>query len=177
MIVGAENVEKWGRMKCGECALLNFGFDLASGQTCALCPHKEHLAYPFADVEDDACEDFEPAYTGTLDHDLWPLMEVEGCRQRFCCVCGRTYPLNQHHLVKRSAGTLFRKGIELEKPTITLCGSGNTSGCHGLAHSYRLHFRNDGELEYLVTNEPTKYSKALQMKGWRPIHRASAWEE
>lgn len=164
--------------KCWECALLNFGEDLAEGQTCAMCEHKRYLPYPFADVEDDACEEFEPMYSGTLDHDLWPLMEAEGCEQRYCCVCGRTNPLNQHHIVRRSAGSLSKRGRELAKPTVTLCGSGNTSGCHGLAHSYRLHFRsNDGMLEYLVTNEPTKYGKALRMNGWRPIKRSPAWEE
>lgn len=76
-------------------------------------------------------------------------------------------------------------GLELEKPTITLCGSGNTSGCHGLAHQNRLHFRwveskqpcdefgmpmiRVGHWEYILCDEPTKYSKALRMRGWKRV--------
>ncbi len=161
---------------CWECALLNFGKELAEGQTDALCEHRKPMPYPFANVEDEACPDFVPLYTGTLDRQLWPLMRAEEVRQGFCCVCGRTAPLNQHHLVRRSAGKLFRDGEELPKPTVTLCGSGNTSGCHGLAHSYRLHFRMGiGGLQYIVT-EPMKYSKALKMRGWKPIRRANPWD-
>lgn len=163
-------------MNCGQCALLNFGRDLAEGQTDAICSHREQLGYPFANVDDESCSAFVPMYTGTLDHELWPLMQAEEVRQGFCCVCGRTAPLNQHHLVRRSAGKLFRNGEELEKPTITLCGNGNASGCHGLAHSYRLHFRmKDGGLQYLIT-EPMKYSKALKLHGWKPIRRANPWD-
>ncbi len=107
----------------------------------------------------------------TMDRLLWPLMDgptVDGDR---CAVCGRAWPLNRHHVVRRSAGELYRGGRKVPKPTITLCGSGNTSGCHGLAHANRLHFRViDGWWWWLLTKEPTKYATALQMGGWRPIY-------
>lgn len=65
---------------------------------------------------------------------------------------------------------MFRDGVEVPKPTITLCGYGNTSGCHGLAHQNRLHFRYEGgELQYIVCPEPTKYEVALGMDGWRAV--------
>lgn len=115
----------------------------------------------------------------------WPLMECPTIRLDRCAVCGRSWPLNQHHIVKRSAGQLVRGGVVIPKPTITLCGSGNASGCHGLAHQGRLHFRwveadagregwylthvKGGHLEYLLTDEPESYLDALKMDGWRPL--------
>lgn len=95
-----------------------------------------------------------------------------------CSVCGRGYPLEQHHVVRRSAGNLFVNGKKLEKPTLTLCGFGNNLTdadgrfyCHGLAHAGMLHFRVvDGEWEYIRTEEPVKYSRALQMEGWKPLN-------
>lgn len=101
-----------------------------------------------------------------------------------CAVCGKTWPLNNHHIVRRSAGVLIRDGREVRKPTVMLCGSGNTSGCHGMAHHGRLHFRwrdadgvNDlgftawggGHWEYLLTEGPVKYQDALAMDGWRRL--------
>jgi hypothetical protein len=104
----------------------------------------------------------------TLDEIYWPLMELPSVELPFCAVCGATWPLNRHHFVWRSWGELVREGKAIPKPTITLCGSGNTSGCHGLAHSRQLHFRNNGgRLEMLMTLEPTRYHVALDMPGWR----------
>lgn len=103
--------------------------------------------------------------------DMWrPLMDAPSIETRWCAVCGRTWPLNRHHMVARSAGKLYRDGAEVPKPTIVLCGSGNASGCHGLAHQHRLHFRWNGErVEYLLTSEPVGYLEALDMDGWRPV--------
>lgn len=122
------------------------------------------------------------AKTTTLPKLWWPLMEAPSCKTPYCCVCGKTAPLNQHHVVKRSAGNLYRAGVKAPKPTVTLCGSG-TTGCHGLAHENRLHFRwhkssprfvdhgnrRNGHWEYLLTDEPVKYQKALEMDGWEPV--------
>lgn len=119
-----------------------------------------------------------------------PLMDGTSVELPYCAVCGRSYPLNRHHIVKRSAGKLFRFGVEVPKPTIMLCGSGNTGGCHGLAHSGMLHFRwvvcdntsgtefghyprasggVGGHWEFLKTEEPTKYQTALNMDGWQRL--------
>ena len=62
-------------------------------------------------------------------------------------------------------------------PLVRLCGIGNTlyddSGRlfhHGMAHQMRLHFRyEDDRWEYLITEEPTKYERALEMPGWMPL--------
>lgn len=118
-----------------------------------------------------------PPRTGTLPVYLWPLMELQSTRSDRCEVCGRTTPLNQHHIVFRSAGKLYRGGKELRKPTITLCGFGNnlrdSEGryyCHGLAHHHMLHFRNnDGVRECMFTDRP--------MDEWAALHIGEGWRE
>lgn len=128
------------------------------------------------------------AKVDTLPQLYRPLMDGCSVETPYCCVCGATYPLNRHHVVKRSAGKIYRQGVEVPKPTLMLCGSGNTSGCHGKAHHNMLHFRwvpsnqpvsgffnvtvKGGHWEYLETEEPVKYQKALDMDGWKPIRGA-----
>lgn len=134
----------------------------------------------------------------TLPAILVPLMDAPSIRLERCAVCGRYHPLNQHHMVRRGAGKLYRAGIEVKKPTITLCGFGNNLRdadgryyCHGLAHANMLHFRwvpeetvpgnfgnygrmaggIGGRLEYLLLDEPASYADALGMDGWRPLRR------
>lgn len=126
------------------------------------------------------------AKVDTLPEILRPLMEGSSVVLDRCAVCGRTWPLNQHHIVRRGAGNLYRHGVAVPKPTVTLCGSGNAGGCHGLAHQNRLHFRwvrsmqpvragafpereRGGHWEYILLPEPTKYQKALDMDGWKPL--------
>ena len=138
------------------------------------------------------------ARVDTLPQYLRPLMDGITVRTPYCAVCGRTQPLDQHHIVKRSAGKLYRHGAEVPKPTVTLCGFGNNlrdadgrEYCHGLAHANRLHFRwvqteqpregyyltymIGGHWEYLKTDEPVKYSEALKMDGWLPFSQPMGW--
>lgn len=129
------------------------------------------------------------ANVDTLPEILRPLMAGTSVTLPCCAVCGRTWPLNQHHIVRRGAGNLYRDGRPLPKPTITLCGSGNASGCHGLAHQNRLHFRwvrpverfnrptpqGAGHWECILLDEPTKYAEALKLDGWRPLRRPRGW--
>lgn len=128
----------------------------------------------------------------TLPKLYQPLMQGTSVKTAYCCVCGRTWPLNHHHVVKRSQGNMYRNGVKLPKPTLTLCGSGNNlhgpngeTWCHGLAHANRLHFRwvqtdlksgewwgrtcRGGHWEYLITEEPVRYMQALKMDGWQPV--------
>ena len=131
--------------------------------------------------------------TGNVDRTLWPLYDLPSLKLEWCAVCGRTWPLNEHHVIRRGDGNVFEDGKVLEKPTITLCGHGNNLRdadgrywCHGLAHHQMLHFRwvddeptrptdqNEhppcaGHLEYLRTAEPTDYQVALGMDGWRRV--------
>lgn len=133
----------------------------------------------------------------TLPEIYRPLMEAPTMMAGRCYICGRHEPLNQHHIVWRSWGNMYRDGLELRKPTITLCGFGNNlrdgNGryyCHGLAHHRMLHFRwvpsnkpptlrrpfnlhGAGRLEYLITEEPTDYQDALEMDGWDEIKLVS----
>lgn len=134
-------------------------------------------------------------------HDLVNAPTIHAFR---CVVCGRPLPNggDQHHIIPRSAGQYVDargrvftgrkrkpKGAK-DTPTVTLCGSGNASGCHGLAHSGRLHFRwvrmdhivannafngspftaMGGRLECLVTDEPIDRLEALATEeGWRRL--------
>lgn len=121
----------------------------------------------------------------TVDAILLPMMgrpSVDNAA-RACCICGKP-AANLHHIVKRSAGKLVRNGREIRKPTVRLCGCGNASGCHGMAHDGKLHFRwvdivhedkssgyvtTGGHWEYIVLDEPTKYQTALAMDGWMAL--------
>lgn len=120
----------------------------------------------------------------TLPAMYQPMMGKPSVRMARCAVCGRTWPLEQHHVVFRSAGRMFVEGREIEKPTITLCGFGNNlqdadgrEYCHGLAHHRRLYFRwvdDDaiacaGHWEYIRLDEACDYLTALRMDGWRPL--------
>ena len=112
---------------------------------------------------------------GKLPTEYWPLYDAEDMLPPFCAVCGRTWPLNRHHIVWRSWPRLYEDGRELRKPLVMLCGSGSTSGCHGKAHRRELHFRvNDGALEYLETPGGMEYRDALEEEGWRPC-RGEDW--
>ena len=103
-----------------------------------------------------------------------------------CCVCG-TPATNRHHIIPRSAGNLLVNGRPLSKPTVLLCGGGSTSGCHGLAHQKRLHFRwvepertqaeswdkhpvGCGWWEYQIFDEPIDVLSAWgHEEGWRKL--------
>lgn len=102
-----------------------------------------------------------------------------------CLICGRPAE-NAHHIVKRSAGKWVTDGREHRKPTVELCGMGNASGCHGLAHQGRLHFRwvdqadiarhahekcaGAGHWEYKLFKEPCSVLEAWSSgeDGWVP---------
>lgn len=125
-------------------------------------------------------------------HDLMRAASVDTVDGR-CAICGAP-ATNKHHIVPRSAGKLFDEyGHEVKKPTIRLCGGGNASGCHGLAHHHRLHFRcvpfelkqksveyfatRVWVLEFLITDEPCRYLEALEIQGWRNVKtkKPSKW--
>lgn len=87
------------------------------------------------------------------------LMDKPSYRSESCPVCGRP-ATNQHHVVYRSHGGG-------NGPTISLCGFGNASGCHGLAHRHMLHFRYHGGWQFRFTDEPVGEMTALELPGWR----------
>jgi hypothetical protein len=91
---------------------------------------------------------------------LRALLGKPDCDTGLCSICAQRAN-NMHHVIPGD-----RKNKD--NPLIRLCGSGVT-GHHGLAHEKRLHFRYTDWWEYLITDEPTKYEKALAMKGWRRV--------
>lgn len=96
------------------------------------------------------------------------LMDKPSLKSDRCEFCGRPKG-SDHHIVPRSQGGT-------NGPTISVCGYGNESGCHGLLHSHRLHLWWDTESDqwiYLYTIEPTKMQNAIEMVGWQPLHRRS----
>lgn len=89
------------------------------------------------------------------------LLSAPSIHTETCVFCGRR-ATNQHHVVFRSQGGG-------EGPTVSVCGMGNASGCHGLLHRRMLHLRYEGGWQFLRTGEPTKYQDALAMEGWRDL--------
>jgi hypothetical protein len=58
-------------------------------------------------------------------------LDRPGLKSDRCVVCGSAAS-NNHHEPPRSR---FHKSDEPRIPTFSLCGGGNASGCHGLAHN------------------------------------------
>lgn len=91
-----------------------------------------------------------------------PLFYAPSIESECCPFCGKP-ATNRHHIVPRSQGGT--KGA-----TVTVCGMGNASGCHGLLHAHKLHLKHEnGQWFYLRTAEPMKYEKALNMEGWKRL--------
>ena len=78
-----------------------------------------------------------------------------------CVICGKP-ATNQHHVVFRSQGGS-------DGATVSVCGFGNASGCHGKLHHRTLHLRYTDRWQFLETDKPTKYQTALSMDGWRDV--------
>ena len=80
----------------------------------------------------------------TMNLDKRKLLGAPDLALDCCAVCGRKWPLNNHHVIFRSAGNVFDEdGKALRKPVVTLCGSGNASGCHKKAHDHSIEFDYD----------------------------------
>lgn len=90
-----------------------------------------------------------------------PMLGRPSLHSPYCVVCGAP-ATNQHHVIIKGMG-----GSKRQIPTVSLCGLGNTSGCHRLAHAMRLHFRYTDTWEYIILPKPTNYADALECEGWR----------
>ena len=98
---------------------------------------------------------------------LKPMLGKPSINGHYCAICGRP-ATNHHHVIQKGMGGVS-KDINKRIPTIVLCGMGNVNGCHGLAHTGRLHFRFNGKWQYLLTKKSIGYSSALESTGWRDI--------
>lgn len=54
-----------------------------------------------------------------------------------CEICGKARATQKHHRLHRSHGTL-----DTVENLLDVCGSGNHTGCHGLAHSDPKRYEN-----------------------------------
>lgn len=150
--------------KCGECPFFNDGKPLRNFQHKALCSTMPKGMRQWRDADQDICPSMKKT---TLPKMYWGMMGAPNVEGRCCAVCGSTYHLNRHHPVRRGAGELFgADGKKLRKPTIMLCGQGNTEGCHGLAHSGRLHFDFFDTWMYCLCEAPTDYLTAQNEGTW-----------
>lgn len=108
---------------------------------------------------------------GLRDEDVRALLELPSVDVPWCIVCGTSgrSNVNKHH-------DPWKSETSTPDVTIPLCGFGNTSGCHELAHAGKLHFRNhEGRRQYLLTDRTVRYLTALEMDGWRDT-REESWE-
>lgn len=95
----------------------------------------------------------------------------------FCAVCGRPAS-DRHHVIVRGIGG-HPAEVERRIPVIRLCGRGNTSGCHGLAHERRLQLWWDGQRWLYRVGEPMTLQEAVEghlgefseLPGWRRQRR------
>jgi hypothetical protein len=103
----------------------------------------------------------------SIPADMRGLLDRPDVPSPVCAVCLGTWD-NDHHVIFKGAGGMSGE-LERRVPRIHLCGFGNASGCHGLAHSRRLHFDWRDGWEYLITEEPVKRHIALDMPGWERL--------
>lgn len=99
-----------------------------------------------------------PLYNAQRDRILGkPSIETE-----LCPFCGRI-ATNRHHIIPKGMG-----GSKAEKliPTVTVCGMGNASGCHGRLHDHTLELDWDDESDWWVY----RYPKAID-SGWKPLRK------
>lgn len=89
------------------------------------------------------------------------LMSAPSWESELCPICGRPVGC-RHHVIPRSAGGT-------DGPTVTLCGSGNADGCHGMVHQKKLHLRYNGRWEWLHTYKAVKDDDIDQAAKWSPF--------
>jgi hypothetical protein len=79
-----------------------------------------------------------------------------------CRICGRTGPLNGHHLVPRSQG-----GDDVWENIVPLCGSG-VMGCHGMIEERAAGWRS--RLRAELTLDEVRYVTAKKSWAWLADH-------
>lgn len=95
------------------------------------------------------------------------LMDAPSWETLLCPFCGKRFQ-SRHHIVYRSQGG--ETG-----PTITVCGTDNVSGCHGLIHQGFLHLDyRDGHWVFIKTKAACNDEKADQLRQWT---RLANWDE
>ena len=77
-----------------------------------------------------------------MSYDKASLMGMPHILTDTCFICGRQ-TTNKHHLTEKGLGNKFLTlhGHKLESALISVCGSGNASGCHGKFHAHKIKVR------------------------------------
>lgn len=95
------------------------------------------------------------------------LMNAPNWETTLCPFCGKRFQ-SRHHVVYRSQGGT-------NGPTITVCGTDNVSGCHGLIHQGFLHLDySNKRWTFLRTSKACSDSEADLKSGWRALVN---WDE
>lgn len=90
------------------------------------------------------------------------LMNAPDWESVLCPFCGKRFQ-SRHHVVYRSQGGG-------SGPTITVCGTDNVSGCHGLIHQGYLHLDyTNGRWVFLRSKEPCSSDTADSRDDWKPL--------
>ena len=102
----------------------------------------------------------------------------------FCAICGAPAH-DKHHLIQKGIGGVSKE-TEKRIPKMRLCGSGNTSGCHGAFHQLRLHIYWEDGIRgeepgwvFMFTKEPMNHQRCwelnresyLPVPGWLELKR------
>lgn len=88
------------------------------------------------------------------------LLDKPSIETEMCPFCGRV-ATNRHHILPRGMGGT--KDIR-RIPTVTVCGMGNASGCHGRLHDHTL------ELDWDETTGWWRYRYPKAMDAvWKPV--------
>lgn len=88
------------------------------------------------------------------------LLGKPSIESRYCPFCGRIATNRHHILPKGMGGTKSARLI----PTVTVCGMGNASGCHGRLHDGSLRLDWDEDAHWWRYCYPNALDSA-----WKPV--------
>ena len=93
------------------------------------------------------------------------LMDKPSLESDCCIFCGKP-ATEDHHIVPRSS--LIKK-LQKFSPTVSVCGFGNTDGCHGALHNGRIHIRWNERFEYATFEHSVSHDFAEKYGYWEEL--------
>lgn len=101
------------------------------------------------------------------------IAEIKAKKCESCRLCETTEKVNAHHLIPRGMGGTIG-GEWTESNVVGLCGTGNSSGCHGLVESHdrtACHL-----LRALLTDSEYSYVASKMGEQWLENKYPVMWE-